>query len=71
MAEKLGLSDAVELLDETLKEEEEADTKLTEVALGLYEEVETGEEGEEGEEQAEAPAKSKKAGAKKTTGKKR
>ena len=51
MAEKLGLTDAAALLDETLGEEEAADTKLTEVAEGLYSEVETGEEGEDdGEE---------------------
>ena len=34
-AELLGLKDAVELLDETLDEEKEADTKLTEIAMGL------------------------------------
>ena len=39
MAEKLGLAEAAELLGETLAEEEEADTKLTEVAEGLYAEV--------------------------------
>ena len=44
MAEKLGLSAAVDLLNETLQEEAEADTKLTEVAEGLYTEVEMGEE---------------------------
>jgi ferritin-like metal-binding protein YciE len=57
MAEKLGLSDAVELLNETLGEEEEADKKLTDVAESLYGEVKTGtgEEGEEDEEE-EAPA---------------
>jgi ferritin-like metal-binding protein YciE len=36
MAEKLGLSEAAELLGETLEEEEEADKKLTQVAEGLY-----------------------------------
>ena len=45
MAEKLGMAQAAELLGETLAEEEQADTKLTEVAEGLYGEVETGEEG--------------------------
>ena len=44
MAEKLGMAQAAELLGETLAEEEQADTKLTEVAEGLYGEVETGEE---------------------------
>jgi ferritin-like metal-binding protein YciE len=73
MAEKLGLDDAVQLLDETLKEEEEADEKLTEVAEALYGEVETGGEGGEegGEQEEETPAKSRKAPAKKTAGKKR
>jgi ferritin-like metal-binding protein YciE len=46
MAEKLGMTEAAERLGETLAEEEEADTKLTEVAEGLYGEVEAGEEGE-------------------------
>ena len=50
MAEKLGMAQAAELLGETLAEEEQADTKLTEVAEGLYGEVETGEEAEENEE---------------------
>jgi len=55
MAEKLGLSEAVDLLNETLEEEEEADKKLTEVAEALYEQVQTGdeEEGEEAEEDEE------------------
>jgi len=50
MAEKLGLSEAADLLGETLDEEEEADKKLTEVAETLYEQVESGGEEEEGEE---------------------
>jgi ferritin-like metal-binding protein YciE len=50
MAEKLGLNDAVELLDETLKEEAAADTTLSEVATNLYEEVETGDDENEEEE---------------------
>lgn len=54
MAERLGLSQAVELLDETLKEEEEADKTLTEVAEGLYGEVETG-EAEESEAETPRP----------------
>src|SRR5579871_4138213 len=49
MAEKLGLSEAAELLNETLEEEGAADEKLTEVAEALYEEVETGQEEEEEE----------------------
>ncbi len=55
MAEKLGLSSVVDLLDETLKEEEEADSKLTEVAESLYEEVALGDK-EEGEEEDEEMA---------------
>ena len=54
MAEKLGLSEAAQLLGETLAEEEEADKKLTEVAEGLYEEVGTGDQ-EAGEEEPEKP----------------
>ncbi len=50
MAERLGMAQAAELLGETLAEEEQADTKLTEVAEGLYGEVETGEEGGETED---------------------
>lgn len=47
MAEKLGLSKAVTLLDETLAEEEEADQKLTEVAEALYDEVPNDKDNEE------------------------
>jgi ferritin-like metal-binding protein YciE len=54
MAEKLGFSDAVELLNETLEEEEEADKKLTEVAESLYDEVETGGEAQD-EDEIEPP----------------
>lgn len=53
MAEKLGLSEAAELLNETLEEEEEADRKLTEVAEELYEEAPTGEDEESDEEEGE------------------
>jgi ferritin-like metal-binding protein YciE len=56
MAQKLGLSDAAELLTKTLEEEEEADKTLTGVADSLYEEVETGEANdEETEEDEEEP----------------
>src|SRR5579883_1427190 len=55
MAEKLGLDKVTELLDETLKEEEEADQKLTEVAESLYGEVALGDE-EEGQEEKYAVA---------------
>lgn len=63
MAEKLQLSDTLELLGETLAEEEEADTKLTEVAEALYAQVSMGDEEAEGEdeggEEAEAPPPSR------------
>jgi ferritin-like metal-binding protein YciE len=45
MAEKLGLADASDLLGATLAEEEEADSKLTEVAEELYDQVETAADG--------------------------
>jgi ferritin-like metal-binding protein YciE len=62
MAEKLGLSEAAELLGETLAEEEEAYQKLTEVAEGLYEQVQSGDESENEEEEEEAaPAPRKRA----------
>jgi ferritin-like metal-binding protein YciE len=49
IAEKLGSNDAATLLDETLKEEEQADSTLTQVAEGLYSKAPTGDEtdGEE------------------------
>lgn len=51
LAEKLGLSEAADLLGETLAEEEEADKKLTEVAESLYENVQTGDELETEDEE--------------------
>lgn len=60
MAEKLNISEAVDLLNQTLEEEEEADQKLSEVAEALYEEVETGEDAEEKEEVAPTPVSKKK-----------
>jgi len=62
MAEKLELTEAADLLSETLGEEQEADKKLTEVAEELYEEVATADEEEnEGDdeeaEEAVTPAK--------------
>jgi len=62
MAEKLGVSEAVELLNETLQEEEEADKKLTEIAESLYEEVETGGEALEEEEEDEPQPRTASAG---------
>jgi len=54
IAEKLGLAEAADLLNETLEEEEEADKKLTEVAEGLYAQAATGDEEPEEEEEDEA-----------------
>jgi len=51
MAERLGISEAVDLLNETLQEEEEADQKLTELAESIYAEVATGAEAPEEEEE--------------------
>jgi ferritin-like metal-binding protein YciE len=58
IAEKLGVREAAELLNQTLQEEEEADKKLTEVAEALYEEAPTGDEagGEDEEEQEAVPS---------------
>ena len=42
IAERLGLGNAAFLLAATLEEEEAADNKLTEVAEGIYDQVDTG-----------------------------
>ena len=70
MAEKLGMTDASELLGETLAEEEQADEKLTAVAEALYGQVQTGEEAEEDaeedvEEDSATQARSRRASTKK------
>jgi ferritin-like metal-binding protein YciE len=64
MAEKIGLTEAVALLSQTLEEEEAADKKLTEVAETLYGEVETGEVEDEQAEtlRAASPAAPKRPG---------
>jgi len=69
IAEKLGLSEAAELLNETLEEEEEADKKLTEVAEVLYEDATTGDEesNEEGDEEAVTAGADRRGGAAKRT----
>ena len=68
MAEQLGLSEAAELLNQTLEEEEEADKKLTEVAEAVYEEAPTGdEENGEGEEEVVAPSAGRRRAAKQRT----
>jgi len=56
IAEQCGMSEAVELLDQTYEEEEEADSKLTEVAEELYAEAGGMDEGGEDEEEEEVPA---------------
>jgi ferritin-like metal-binding protein YciE len=58
IAERLGLFEAAGLLGDTLEEEEEADKKLTEVAEGLYGELETDEEDEQKEEEPVSAARS-------------
>jgi ferritin-like metal-binding protein YciE len=54
IAEKLGLSEAAELLGETLSEEEEADRALSEVAEALYEEVNSDDSEDEESEDDES-----------------
>jgi ferritin-like metal-binding protein YciE len=49
LAEQLSINQAVELLEQTEGEEKEADEKLTQVAVSLYESVDEDEEEEEGE----------------------
>jgi len=68
MAERLGMTQAAELLGETLAEEEQADTQLTEVAEGLYGEVAIGQEGRENEEREDPPPR---AAGRKVTAKKK
>lgn len=54
MAEQIGNTEAAQLLEETLKEEEETDKRLTGIAKAIYEEVRNmGEETEEEEEEIE------------------
>jgi ferritin-like metal-binding protein YciE len=49
LAEQLSINQAVELLEQTEGEEKEADEKLTQVAVTLYESVDEDEEEEEGD----------------------
>jgi len=53
LAEQLDLSDAVELLQQTEDEEKAADSKLTEIAMTIYESASDAEEDEEDEEEDE------------------
>jgi ferritin-like metal-binding protein YciE len=54
MAEQLGNSEAASLLEETLNEEKDADSKLTEVAQQLFEQAGAEAEGEEEETEGKA-----------------
>jgi len=59
LAEQLDLGDAVELLQQTEEEEKEADARLTECAMSIYESMEDEsdeDEEEEEEETEEQPA---------------
>lgn len=57
MAEKLGHTEAVELLQETLNEESAADEKLTGIAEEeIYPQIQSDESGEEEEEEEEEDA---------------
>jgi ferritin-like metal-binding protein YciE len=53
MAEQIGNDEAASLLEQTLKEEEATDKKLTELALTIYEEAKSASEEEEEEEEVE------------------
>jgi ferritin-like metal-binding protein YciE len=50
MAEQIGNHEAAQLLEETLKEEEATDEKLTEIAKSIYEDAKGMEEETEDEE---------------------
>jgi len=56
IAEQMDRSDIVELLTETLQEEEKADQLLTDIARPILEEAESGQEGED--EEMEEPVSS-------------
>ena len=60
IAEQMNRSDIVELLSETLEEEEKADQLLTDIARPLLEDAESGQEDEEMEEPAGIGSKSRK-----------
>lgn len=53
MAEQLGNTEAAQLLEETEEEEFAADSKLSEIAMELYEQLDQEDTGEEIEEEAE------------------
>jgi ferritin-like metal-binding protein YciE len=56
IAEQLDLGDAVELLQQTEDEEKEADSKLTEVAISIYESVDDAEDEEVDDVEEQEPA---------------
>ena len=58
MADKLGLTDAVELLEESLQEEEAALNKLKAIA-SEFDVADEGEESEEADQSEEVPATSR------------
>jgi ferritin-like metal-binding protein YciE len=61
MAEELGQSEQVDLLNETLEEEKETDAKLTELSVDINAQANQGEEtGEDVSEEDEKPAVGKK-----------
>jgi ferritin-like metal-binding protein YciE len=59
LAEQLDLDDAVELLQQTEDEEKEADAKLTEVAVQMYQSAGASEEAADEEETQAAPTRAK------------
>jgi ferritin-like metal-binding protein YciE len=60
IAEQLGNNEAADLLQQTLDEEKEADEKLNEIAMQIYEQIQSGSsEEEEGEAMGQASSRSK------------
>jgi len=57
IAEQLDLGDAAELLQQTEDEEKEADSKLTEVAISIYESVDDAEDEEVEDVEEQEPAR--------------
>src|SRR5207237_261062 len=63
-AERMGNTEAAELLEETLNEEKEADEKLTEISEQLLEAMDT--EGAESEEKAQSGSSRKSTASRRT-----
>lgn len=59
MAQQLGNDEAVQLIEETEEEESAADSKLTEIAMAIYESEDAAEEDVETEEEEEATTASR------------